>query len=361
MTNNISNETPRRGGRINYIDALRGLSMILVVLAHVFLLMSPRHWDGSPVASVLMSFRMPLFFFVSGFFAYKAIDKWTQTIVTDILIRKIRAQVLCATLFYILYQLVNNCPPFFFLEDGYGYFWFTIALFQMFVLYVVLNLLSRLLRVNLVDGGLAVLAVLSCIFGLTVINFRTGIVLSWHQILTYLPFFAVGILSRRHWDTFQAILRRDWFRTLMIVLFVAGCFMFYNGRYHQPSDTGTYLLQGILHRFSGMFSVLIFFHTRADYFDGNHAVARFLRYTGQRTLDIYMMHMFFMPHLYQTGWFNSLLAPNMVVYKLAVTVPTALAIVCLCLLCSSLLRSSHFLAVWLFGVRNKPAARPAKA
>lgn len=338
--------------RINYIDALRGLSMILVVLAHVFLFMSPRHWDGSPVASVLMSFRMPLFFFVSGFFAYKAIDRWTRSVVADIVTRKVRAQILCATIFYMLYQLVNNASPFDFLHLGYGYFWFTIALFQMFMAYVALNLLSRLCRCNLVDGGLAVIILLSAFFGLTKVH-GIGITLSWHQLIIYAQFFCMGILSRRHWHRFERILEADWFVTLMIICFVGGCFYFYNGVYSQPKTLGHYLAQGVLHRYSGLFAVLAFFHKRADYFDGDNRVARFLRFTGRRTLDVYMMHMFFMPHLFVTGWFTSLNPANMVVFKLAVAVPVALAITCLCLLCSNLLRTSHFLAVWLFGVRRR--------
>jgi uncharacterized membrane protein len=51
MDNNIAAKSTTR--RINYIDALRGLSMILVVLSHVFLSMTPNYWDGSPVSSVL--------------------------------------------------------------------------------------------------------------------------------------------------------------------------------------------------------------------------------------------------------------------------------------------------------------------
>lgn len=343
--------------RIRYMDALRGLSMILVVLAHVFLSMSDRHWDGSPVAAILMSFRMPLFFFVSGFFAYKAVDRWTKSVTTDIIIRKLRAQILCATIFYMLYQYVHQADVFFFIGNGYGYFWFTIALFQMFLFYVLLNLLSRLFHINLVDIGLIAGILVSCFTGIVPITGDVGVTLSWHQVLVYFQFFAAGIFTKRYWSYFEQILETDWFRTVMIVLFVAGCFYFYGGWYHQPRTEMTYLTQGVLHRYTGLFSVLIFFHHRKSFFDGEGMTARFLRFTGRRTLDIYMMHMFFMPILFNFEWVKALAPANLAVLKLGVAVPIAMGIVGLCLLCSSLLRSSHFLAVWLFGVRRKP--RPA--
>jgi fucose 4-O-acetylase-like acetyltransferase len=337
--------------RINYIDALRGLSMILVVLSHVFLSMSPNYWDGNPLASVLMSFRMPLFFFVSGFFAYKSFDRWTANVVADIVVRKTRAQVLCTTIFFMLYQMVKHLPVFD-MVNGYGYFWFTIALFQMFLLYIALNLLSRLINRNIVDVCLIALSVISLFFGLYIFKDGLGVMLSWHQIIIYFQFFATGILVRRHWLKFEKVFDNDAFRTIVILLFVGGCFYFYSGNYHTPATLSEYLTQGVLHRYAGLFMVLTFFHSRREYFSTDASVARFLRFTGKRTLDIYMMHMFFMPQLWQTGWFVQLWPAHMVILKLAVSLAIALGIVSLCLLCSNILRTSHFLEVWLFGLRK---------
>lgn len=348
--------------RVNYIDALRGLSMILVVLAHVFLFEMPQHWDGSPLSAVLMTFRMPLFFFVSGYFGYKPMQKWTNAVVGDILTRKFRAQIICTLVFYTIFQFVHHGNWLAFMDDGFNYFWFTVALFQMFMVYVGINLLSRLVRVDLVDWALVLIIAATAPTGMTVFKDGIGVVLSWHQILTYAQYFCVGILVRKHWDRFERIMRADWFRTLVIVGYVGGCVICFQDWLTWPKTYLTYLTQGVLLRYAGLFTVLIFFHSRSDFFDGNHFVARSLRFVGRRTLDIYMMHMFFMPHLYELTWTQSINQPYNVVLKLAVTVPIALAIVAICLLCSCLLRNSHFLEVWLFGVRRKPRKpRPATA
>ena len=49
------------GKRIEYIDAAKGLAMILVVIGHC-------HWKGHLAGSLIYSFHMPLFFIISGFF-----------------------------------------------------------------------------------------------------------------------------------------------------------------------------------------------------------------------------------------------------------------------------------------------------
>lgn len=64
MCNNIKKVN---GDRIEYIDAMRGFTMLLVVCSHVETFMV-----GSPLKSInalLGEFQMPLFFFVSGFVA----------------------------------------------------------------------------------------------------------------------------------------------------------------------------------------------------------------------------------------------------------------------------------------------------
>ena len=71
MTTNTLQPTKR----IEYIDALRGMTMILVVFSHVemttFGITAPTF-----INNLFMSFRMPLFFFISGFIGYKASIEW---------------------------------------------------------------------------------------------------------------------------------------------------------------------------------------------------------------------------------------------------------------------------------------------
>lgn len=58
--------------RINYIDRMKGMAILIVVLAHVFLFTFGM--SDSLVFKFCASFEMPLFMFVSGFVAYISRD-----------------------------------------------------------------------------------------------------------------------------------------------------------------------------------------------------------------------------------------------------------------------------------------------
>lgn len=85
-------------GRMRVFDAIRGLSMFLVVFGHVLGCFDLGGYD-SFLGSVILTFRMPLFFFISGFFAYRAVGDWTFGLCRRVLAQKVRAQVLCTLLF----------------------------------------------------------------------------------------------------------------------------------------------------------------------------------------------------------------------------------------------------------------------
>ena len=52
--------------RFDYIDKLRGFAILLVVIGHIYLPYT-REASNHPVAQMIYSFHMPLFFFISGF------------------------------------------------------------------------------------------------------------------------------------------------------------------------------------------------------------------------------------------------------------------------------------------------------
>ena len=62
--------------RLQYIDALRGFTMILVVFAHVETYMLSIDPNTTFISSLFISFRMPLFFFISGYIAFKSKKVW---------------------------------------------------------------------------------------------------------------------------------------------------------------------------------------------------------------------------------------------------------------------------------------------
>ena len=86
--------------RIEYIDAMRGFTMILVVIAHV-IFFSYQGIDVFNWGKFFKIFRMPLFFFISGYIMYKASRIWSGEVTWDFLKKSSRCR---------LFRPLSFCP-----------------------------------------------------------------------------------------------------------------------------------------------------------------------------------------------------------------------------------------------------------
>ena len=66
--------------RQNYIDNIRGLCILLVIYHHIILYGMPEY--NSSLNKIMISFRMPMFFFISGYvsvpFKWDGISTYTS-------------------------------------------------------------------------------------------------------------------------------------------------------------------------------------------------------------------------------------------------------------------------------------------
>ena len=90
-TNQPTNQPTKR---LEYVDAMRGITMIMVVFSHVIT------WCYGELESSINSFnsffilfRMPLFFFVSGFVLYKANQIWDLKNSAIFIAKKFKVQI----------------------------------------------------------------------------------------------------------------------------------------------------------------------------------------------------------------------------------------------------------------------------
>ena len=91
--------------RLSWLDALRGFTMILVVAYHVAQFAFHENEKTSASLSFLVLMRMPLFFFVSGFLAYKANFSWTVPNALKLTWKKIKVQVIPTLVFLCLFVI----------------------------------------------------------------------------------------------------------------------------------------------------------------------------------------------------------------------------------------------------------------
>lgn len=329
-----------------YIDALRGVTMFLVVYHHV---LGKCFKDDVFVDVVIQSFRMPVFFFVSGFVAYKALEFWNRQNTCDRLIKKVRSQVVPTLIFYCAYYyfMRDSRPLLLLYQYGWRQYWFTIVLFEFFVIYFIVNYLTRK------NKTLNVLTLITIVIA-SIITFHTVEYNNKFYLLTeahriqYLPFFILGTFTRRHYDH---ILR--FFDNKLIVVAIVALFLL-----QVPALNDILVVPAKIKNFVEIWSIRItglamvfglFAHFR-DHFTTSSHVTKCLTYVGRRTLDIYLMHFFFITHIPHIHLWIRQRVPASVDHLIIVAI--AVIVVLVCVLTSALIRKNKFLGRLLFAAKQ---------
>ena len=211
------------GKRIEYIDAIRGFAIILVVMAHAIAWNYP-DWHkiclfnqtqpvnimaGGVVWQVIYSFHMALFFMVSGYLSGN-ITINAQNIYTRIKGKTIRLLLPYLTTGFFIYLVRGN----------WGY-WFLLSLFEMSVLWIIMAMTLSLINPN--KAFWKDILFILCIYGL--LRFLLLILpLSFRDInfgafiKYYLPF-CFGVITKRHM-IIEDIIRKPICFTICLISFI---------------------------------------------------------------------------------------------------------------------------------------------
>lgn len=119
------------------------------------------------------------------------------------------------------------------------------------------------------------------------------------QFVEYLPFFLFGLLCGRYREKYLALLRNDYARAGLILSFIVLGFLRFNGVLNE--DSAIYkVIDYYLIRWNAVVVLFMIFDSVRDYFQQPTSISRSLQFVGRRTLDIYLIHYFFLPDL--TSW-----------------------------------------------------------
>ena len=328
--------------RIGYIDAMRGFTMILVIFAHVchFCLGD----DRMGYNAVFILFRLPCFFFISGWLFEPIAQRPFKTVARH----KMMVQLLPTFIFLLLLAP----PPFFFHQLGTlkGGYWFTFVLFEFFILYMLIVRLGKKwspwVALMITIGSfccssyyhsLQVSATGIQLWGINILGFLS--VTLWRFFL----FFYIGTWVRRHFDSFIRWTNRPVVFLLITVIFfiVASTPHFANMWFE--------MLRFYIGGITGMWMVFTIFRLSASWLM-KLRLSKPLQYVGTRTLDIYLLHFFFLPRFLE-AYTDQLKAFDSQFLEFIVIMGVSLVILALCLLASYVIRLSPFLGHYLFGVK----------
>ena len=328
--------------RIEYIDAMRGFTMILVVYSHICHFCFGDSLLG--FNAVFFLFRLPCFFFISGWLfetaAYQPFWKVTR--------HKMMVQLVPTFIFLLLLAP----PPEFFHQLGAlkGGYWFTFALFEFFILYMLIVRLCRRF-----DFGMALLITLGSFCYARYYHVIQTSAVSWQAIAVkvlgflsvtvwrYFLFFFVGAWVRRHFDAFVR-----WTDKPAVLVLITVVFAFVASTPHR--DILIYeILRLYVGGISGMWMIFSLFRLSASWLQRIH-LSKPLQYVGTRTLDIYLLHFFFLPR-FLLSYADQLQAFDSHVIEFVIILCISLLVLAVTLLASYLIRLNHFLGHYLFGVK----------
>lgn len=356
-------QTPQKKQRLEWLDALRGFTMILVVAFHVSSVGFEQNWKYSSSLSFLLLFRMPLFFFVSGFLAYKASQVWDLRNLGQLLTKKLKIQIIPTVVFFLLFNAIiwpnfwNGIEVNFHLPTKGGY-WFTIALLWMFIIYYLFSYVESKLRVRswipitllfVISLGIYETCYLPQYF-----SWGQGSKVAYPQwlddtciiqVMKFLPFFLFGNMVHRYWEKAQKLMDSKWFFPLVIIVVILSTMDVL--KWHNIRLVWTNI-PSTLAKFGLLIIAFMYFRYYKDHFTKFSPIGASLQYIGRRTLDIYLLHFFFLPNIPTIGLFFDKYRHNFVL-DTTLSVVIALLIIAFTIITSNILRVSPFLRKYLFG------------
>ncbi len=238
-------------------------------------------------ALMLYTFYLPVFFFVSGYLAYKVRMSYNDIIRNCL--KKFTYLVIPAVFFSILYNLYSHKNLLLPIFSGFGKYWFTITLFECFFIYYLIMLISKSERWR--SFALIVISFL----GIGVLSYTSSIgpkLLDTNHLCKYFYFFVFGIFARKYKIVFDEIVKNEVVKALTIIIFFVLLFLM---DYQLLPGPVFHLIRDIILRVLGTSVIIMLFASNASVFEGTGIVARILNEIGKKSLPIYLLQYFFLP------------------------------------------------------------------
>ncbi|MCM1036434.1 MAG: acyltransferase [Bacteroides sp.] len=281
-----------------FIDILRGILMLLVVMVHVDNCSFGPYFDLA-INEQLSWVRMPLFFFISGFLSYST--GYTPSVFIRRLSNRVICQLYPTVILFAAFLKCFDIPLLAGIDNLYKQgFWFTYAVFVHFcilaVICLAMNKYMRSCRVSwLVPAVLAAAATCTLYEQSPVItHFHDSplyLRLSLPLVAKMLPYFLIGATVKALYagiDTHIITHRRG---PAIVAVILTGTIA---ARYLSDSSLVGTCCSGMIA--CGIFLTAAIIASKTPRTD--HPSARILAHVGRTTLPIYLLHFFIVDKLY---------------------------------------------------------------
>lgn len=339
--------------RLEYIDAMRGFAILFIVFGHI-----PLYCYGiadeqlSSFRALTSLLQLPMFFFVSGFVLnpQKMLNGGGKMWYS-----KFRQLIVPAMFFCGIYVLINKTDIIYCLTDKFkcGY-WFTLTLFEFIIIQCLWDFIAKALNINDKKKKYIILSVVVAlvfyILSMPTVSNRLGRVsgIVGIPMLRYYMYFAAGQLIRLNLENLFQYKYRDTLVSVIIFGFLLSAV--YNWCFNVELSGPLFHVNFIIFELFALLSVFVLFYKKRTYFSSSSRVSKAITFIGRRTLDIYLLHYFFLPKdLSVFGhYFINHPAP---ILELAFGGIVTILIVAVCLIVSEILCQSIFCRKWLLGAK----------
>ena len=341
---------------LDYIDALKGFGMFLVVMGHVIAWSFGVYGHPTNITrpssllwwNVVYGFHMPLLMFVSGYLFVSKSRPFGKTMLKGYLWRKTYT-LLIPFLFagWVFYAITGQSML---------KYWFLRSLF----LFILLSLPVELMRKKLKRESFRTTMDFIWYVGWSVVLYFVvpRLSLPWDVVFDYghatlYYSFAFGVLCKRY-DVLQKLIDSNWVFSLCLIIFAIDTYV------NNLTDVSGWHLYGLgyLYPISGIVcSYYLFKHT----FDcSGGAIMNGLKYLGKHSLEVYILHFYFilsfpavgeLVNQYMLGDSFSKAAGSTV--EIVSSVILATVVCTLSLTIARVVRTSNFLSQYFLGRKNK--------
>lgn len=278
--------------RIEYIDAMRGLAMIMVVIGHFFSFSF--HCYNPLFLNINATLQLPLFFMISGFFAPHMLKESFSMAVWNKLVRLVIPGILMFSIYVWVFNL--NFTNGLYEPFKYGY-WFTFVMFGYSIIYIIVSKFTKVFKLSNKTS--------------TCIHLISGVLITYIGLgsdrlsaeLPILDLFSTALYNYYFYYALGAILftnRKLILSSLSNKWLLGGGVLFYSIGQIAIAKYGTESLHygsGITNLCIVSIALLIIWKLFDSYpqLSKTSAIGRFFTLVGRRSLDVYFIHYFFIP------------------------------------------------------------------
>ena len=264
--------------RLLYIDRLKALAMILVVMGHtIYFCMYHEERPHDAIFNIICTFHVPLFFFLSGIVISKLPDY-----------RKVCSKAYKFLKPMLIIGLINAVVidkfRAFFLDGGHNGYWYLLTLTIFYVMLWTFNLNREKNKyISLAIDGIIALAVWLLFIFTMRIGYTAAEMFNPWAGFAFWPFFIIGVFVRKY-NLLHFFTDYIWLTILLAAVYLTLVISCFSSLDHLP------VVVDFLIALVAIMALVGLFH----YFDHtDNWLNRQLLLIGNNTLQIYVFHYFF--------------------------------------------------------------------